>query len=423
MNARFFTKRWVRLAVAVFFVSIHVLALRQMGIGRFGAPFNAAPGDAPRFEHPGERLAGSAPKPWDRLIVSRWDARHYLGIALRGFSQCPRGSLKGRDLADVVYTCDFSFYPGYPVLGWLFSLGGRIPMDYALLAVSLVCAVGFLYLMTSPFVCRALGVGGAYLALFLFNVFPTGFDIATVQTEATTLFFTMAALWALSGRHYLVAALSAGAATGIRISGLATGAAVGLTILSSLWLDRPRTQRGWVSRLAALPLAAWGIFTIVGYFTYKYSDPLLYVHAHDEAYKWLSVPSISERFLPRFVFSTVSHGPMNHYEGVLIAACLVWLALGLRRAVSQFSPVMRVGLYALTFFASAISLFGSWGLSFAGMNRYWLLVIPLFFAMAQVLRRAPVALVLWTVLSSWAYWNIDLCDYVGEGRTHKCEFR
>ena len=56
------------------------------------------------------------------------------------------------------------------------------------------------------------------------------------------------------------------------------------------------------------------------------------------------------------------------------------------------------------------------------MDRYWLLILPLFFAMAQVLRRAPAALVLWLALSSWAYWNIDLCDYVAQKDYGQCQF-
>ena len=413
---------WFRALIAVAFVALHVATLTKMGAARFNRPFNTDPGAAPAFMSAGEPMYGDSPAHWNRLVVARWDAQHYMGLALRGFSQCPKQDLRGADLAEVVKYCDFSFYPGYPLLGRLASLRGAIPIDYALFFVSLAASAMFLFLWTSAPIREALGLKVTYLSLLLINVFPTGFDLATIQTEPCVLACTLGSVVAMARRRYLTASLLAGAATGLRISGLATGAACGVALVASLWLDRPRSRASWAARVAALPLAAWGVFAIMGFFWYRYSDPLLYVHAHDAAYSGLSSRSLWERFDSKFIFLTINQESWHRQEGILIAACLLWLALGLRRALAPFGSLVSLQLWTLTILGAGLSLFGSWAVAFAGMDRYWLLILPLFFAMAQVLRRAPAALVLWLALSSWAYWNIDLCDYVAQKDYGQCQF-
>jgi hypothetical protein len=416
------SRTWFRALVAVAFVALHVVMLREMGAERFHRPFNLEPDAAPAFGSVSEPMSGDSPAHWDRLVAARWDSQHYEGLALRGFSQCPKRDLRGANLAQIVTYCDFSFYPGYPLLGRLASDGGAIPIDYALFFVSLVASVVFLFLWTSAPIREALSTEVTYLSLLLFNVFPTGFDLATIQTEPCVLACTLGSIVAMARRRYLATSLLAGAATGLRISGAATGAACGVAIVASLWLDRPRTRSAWVARTAAIPLAAWGTLAIMIFFSYRYSDPLLYLHAHDASYHWLASTDVWDRFDSEFIFSTINQGYLRRQEGILIAACLLWLALGMRRAVAGFGPIVQVQLWALTIVGAGVSLFGSWAVAFAGMNRYGLIILPLFFGMAQVLRRAPAALVLWVGLSSWAYWNVDLCDYVGEGDDASCHF-
>lgn len=413
---------WFRAAIAVAFVALHVATLSKMGADRFNRPFNTAPGTAPAFVGEGEPMYGDSPAHWNRLIVARWDAQHYMGLALRGFSLCPKQDLRGANLAEIVKYCDFSFYPGYPVLGRIASLRGAIPIDYALLLVSLAASATFLFLWTSAPIREALGLEVTYLSLLVFNLFPTGFALATIQTEPCVLACTLGSIVSMARRRYLTAGVLAGAATAIRISGLATGAACGVALVASLWLDRPRTRVAWFARIAAMPIAAWGIFAIMGFFWYRYSDPLLYLHAHDAAYVGQSTKDLWERFDSKFVFLTINQESWHRQEGILVAGCLLWLALGMRRAVAPFAGIVRLQLWTLTAVGAGLSLFGSWAVAFAGMNRYWLLVLPLFYAMAQVLRRAPAALVLWLALSSWAYWNMDLCDYVAQRDSMACHF-
>ena len=88
------------------------------------------------------------------------------------------------------------------------------------------------------------------------------------------------------------------------------------------------------------------------------------------------------------------------------------LALGLNEALRKFPVSERVYWALLTLLALGVALIGSAQRSFIGMNRYFLVAPPLFFATAMVLRRRPVALGVWLAICAWHYWNVDLCVYV-----------
>ena len=400
------TRRDFRLLVAVAFVGLHLLLFARLASLRLGVPFDASPGAEPAFARLSEPLSRASPAHWDRLAVSRFDAQHYIALALRGYSQCPAQDLRHANLPEIVKYCGFSFYPGYPLLGRIVALGNRIPIDYALFGTSILASIVFLYLWTSSTITSALGVGTTYLALLLFNVFPTGFTLVTVQTEPTVLALTMGAFLGIARRNYLLAGVLAGAASGMRVSGAATSAAVGVALVVSLFVDPPKGWLAWRRRSAAAVLSAWGLLAIVGYFGLVYSDPLLYFHAHSQAYGYLEVAASG--LSPEFVYRTLETAMR---PGIWVAFCLLWLALGLRSAVSGFPPLGRAFAASFTIVGASIALWGSSRIAFMGMNRYWLLTFPLFWAIAVVVKQRPVAGVLWVALCAWAYWNVDLCVY------------
>jgi hypothetical protein len=403
-------RRDFRLAVAIFFVALHLLLLTQMASLRLAVPFNTAPGAAPKFQNVAEPLGRDSPRNWNRLAVSRFDAQHYIALALRGNTQCPSGDLRKANLGELAKYCGFGFYPGYPLIGRVISFGNRIPIDYVLFGISILASVTFLYLWTSPVVMSALGAGVTYLALFLFNVFPTGFTLVTVQTEPTVLALSLGAFLTLPSRKYFLGAVLAGAASAVRVSGAATSAAFGIALVASAFVDRPTRWRGLLYIAAAALLSGWGLFLTVGYFAIKYSDPFLYFHTHAAIGRYLEVAASG--LSPEFVYRTLET-PMR--PGIWIAFCLLWMALGLRVALSSFEPVTRAFAWSFTLFGSALPLLGSSNMAFLGMNRYWLFVFPLFWAIAVLVKTRPVAAALWIAICAWAYWNVDLCVYVCQG--------
>ncbi len=397
-----------RAALATLCLALHLAAIILFAHARFGQPYNRAPGHPPAFATP----TAQSPAGWNRLVVSRWDAQHYVNLALRGYGQCPAQTRRtGAIPAPPTMLCDLAYYPGYALAGRVASLGGRIPIDYALFFVSLASSWIFFFLWTGPEIVGALGLRATLVALACFNVFTTGFTVATVQTEPLLLVASLAAFVLAQRGRTLPAALVAGVATGVRVSGVATGLAMVAFIAIDAWRARPLSRGTWAARAGACALSFWGLAAMLAYDGIALHDPLIYVHAHEASFG--TAPKLSALLLPDTRWLLGSLAAVEH-EGVVLAAALVWLGLGLREAAKGFDPPARAYWYALTAGVLGVSMLGTVSRSFIGMNRYLLVVIPLFFAMGKLLERRRLALAVWLCLSAWHYWNVDLCYFVGD---------
>ena len=395
-----------RIALAAAVLGAHLCAVVVSARSRFDAPFNAAPGQPPAFRYPTDAV----PQHWNRLAVSRWDSGNYIGIALRGYTLCPEGNLRGANLAPLLYTCNVGFYPTYPLLGWIASAGGRWPIDYALWFISLAASGLLLFLWTGPVLRERLGLWPTYVSFAVFNIFTTGFILVSVQTEPLALALTLGAFIALGRRRLLLGAALAGAATAIRITALAGGLAYAAALIAITLEDRPVGIRARLRRGVELIVSGWGILALLGYYGVRFGDPFIYLHAHSQSFKHEA--SLGRLLWPDTGRIMVSLAHPLH-EGVWLVAALLWFGLGHKAALARFARAERVFLYTLFAACVGIAAYGSVGLAFAGMTRYLLLCLPLFFAIAALTARQPVVLVLWLAISGWHYWHSDLCEYTG----------
>jgi hypothetical protein len=400
---------WFRAIVSIVILALHLKAAVMMGKERFDVTgFNAAPDTAPVYVNPKH---DRDPIQWGRLVVARWDAGHYIGQALRGYSQCPQTSLKGQDLLPYLATCDLSFYPTYPMLGRIASLRGRIPIDYALLGISLVSSFLLLVMWTSRAVTSRIGFGGAYASLILFAGFTTAFALVNVLTEPLFFALTFASFLALSKRWYLAGALFAGAATSIRVSGVASGFAFGVALLFVTFQEPPKTPLAWARRALEVLLCGWGFFALLAYYQVRFGDALIYFHAHSQ----LFTHDIGMTSDPAPLLRSID---MPLHEGLFIVVMTVFFLIGHRDALRKFPAAEQGYWYPLVIVGMGVSLFGSFGLSFAGMNRYVLMAFPVFFAMGMIMRRRPVLLCVWMAFSLWHYWQSELCIHTGGPGNH-----
>jgi hypothetical protein len=397
-----------RAVLATLCLALHLAALVAFAHARFGQPWNRAPDQPPAFATP----TAQAPARWNRLVASRWDAQHYVNLALRGYDRCPTQTRRTGALpAPPTMLCDLAYYPGYALAGRIASLGGRVPVDYALLLVSLASSWIFFFLWTGPEIVGALGLRATLVALACFNLFTTGFTVATVQTEPLLLAASLGA-FVLAQRGRLVpAAIAAGLATGVRVSGGAVGLAMVAFVAVDAWRSRPLRPSDWAVRAAACALSFWGLAAMLAYDGVALHDPLIYFHAHEASFG--HAPKLTALLVPDTRWLLASLVSQLH-EGVVLAAALVWLGLGIVEAAKGFTPPARAYWYALTAGVLGVSMLGTVSRSFIGMNRYLLVAIPLFFAMGKLLERRRLALAVWLVLSAWHYWNVDLCFYVGD---------
>src|SRR4029077_1286705 len=207
-----------------------------------------------------------------------------------------------------------------------------------------------------------------------------------------------------------LAGLLAGATGAIRITGLATSAACAAAIALAAWTERPLPRRQWAQRAGAVALSGWGAVAIMAYHHHRFGDALTYVHAHAKAFK--HEPSLLSLLQPKPEWLIRSREQPLH-EGVWLVLALLWFLLGHREALRRFRPPEQAFWYVLFLGVVVIATYGQVTIWFQGMNRYLLLALPLFLAMASLLRTRPLALAFWLLVSGWHYWNVDACTYTG----------
>jgi hypothetical protein len=392
-----------RLAVALVLLGLQIALAIRSG-DRFNTRFNVAPDRPPHFQNP---ATDWDPRNWDRLIVSRWDSGNYIALGLRGYQYCPP---RGPTLPAKAPGCNLAFYPTYGLLGrWLGRITG-MPIDFALWTISLVSSFLFLFLWTGKELTSRLGVAETYLALLLLNTFTSGYSLVMVQTEPLTLMLAIGAFVAFARRRHVLGALLAGAASGVRITGIAIGLAYAVGLLIDLVRERPRTVWPWVRAALLMVVCVWGQLTLMAYHAHRFGDPLTYIHAHALLFK--HDPSLGALFPPNPNMVVMSMD-VPHHDGIWLAAALLWFVLGHREALARFPADEQAFWYSTYLATVGIATVGMMPIALAGMHRYLLLAFPLFFAMAAVMRRRPLLLVLWVTMSAWHYWNVDLCTYTG----------
>jgi hypothetical protein len=393
-----------RLTVAVVLLGLQILIAIRSG-DRFDAPFNAAPGTPPYFRHP---ATDWAPTNWNRLIVSRWDSGNYIELGLRGYQYCPP---RGPTLPVRAPGCNLAFYPTYGLAGRYVAKLTGLPIDFAMWAISLVSSFLFLFLWTGKELTSRMGIAGTYLALLFFNTYTTGYCLVMVQTEPLTLVLALGAFVAFARRHRLLGAVLAGAASGIRITGIAIGFAFAAGLLVELLRERPRSVWPWLRAALLALVGVSGQLALMAYHAHRFGDPLTYIHAHGLLFHHEHV-GLGALFPPDpdRVEQSIDY-PLH--EGLWLAAALLWFVQGHREALRRF-PAEEQAFWYVTYIATVgIATVGMMPMALAGMSRYLLLALPMFFAMAAVMRPRPLLALLWLAMTAWHFWNIDICTYTG----------
>jgi hypothetical protein len=158
----------------------------------------------------------------------------------------------------------YAFFPFYPILIHLFSIPlsllGLNPIATATLAGVLVSALGTLAAMLALYdlTHEALGEDGGMRAVFYLLIFPTSFYFVQVYTEGLFVGLAFTCLAMLKRKHWVYAALLAGAATLTRAVGVALLIPMAITwIRAREWSTRPPWRLTWRALLASTPLIVY----------------------------------------------------------------------------------------------------------------------------------------------------------------------
>jgi hypothetical protein len=193
-----------------------------------------------------------------------FDSEYYLSIAVFGYDDPDVGEMQPRDGSPPI-PLNYAFMPLYPlvmrVLAAPLTAIGLGPVAAATVAgvlVSLAAALGAVLALFSIARRRLGDAGGIRAGVFLL-VFPTGFFLAQVYTEALFLALALGSLALLAQRRPLLAASLAVLATWTRPIGVVMVLPIALTLIDHLRApSEPGSELG-PKRWPRRELVAWGI--------------------------------------------------------------------------------------------------------------------------------------------------------------------
>jgi len=406
-------KRWFRVAVAAALVIGHLLAFTVAGHARLGLPFNSAPGQEIYYSDPDAPSLGPAPRQpyhWSRLIVSRWDAQHYIGFAVRGLTACPKGGT-GQQFV----SCGLAWMPTLGLIAGAVNDATGAPPDYVLLLFSVLAAFVINLLWTSRTLVKRLGLFEAYAALVAFNLFGSAFYLVTPYNEACVFACMLGGYICLANGQWLRAGVLIGASTALRPTAVGFAAGFGCAALLAAWQARKAGTARWWRPLVAIPLAGWGQLFMMAVFAIMLGDPKAYVHAQ-LAFGGQNSGLHYHRFFeaPFYLLSFTS----QHMDGVLLFGSLAVIAVAARDLAKKL-PRPELAFLAVASAAMALlplaALWGYWG-----MNRYLLMCPIIFMAAGELARRRRALFVLWLVACVAIYWHVELCSYITQGNPEIC---
>jgi len=408
-----------RISVAFICLCFHLGMFAAAGRARLDVPFNSAPGHAPYYSDPdAPALLGYPRQPhyWSRLIVSRWDAQHYIGFAVRGLTACPDEPYPGSDMKYL--QCGLTWFPAYGRAGGVVADTFHVPADFALLFLSLVACMVINLLWTSRSIIDRFGTFETYATLVAFNLFPSAFYLVTPYTEPATFALMIAGFVCLMNDRWLSAGLLIGASTALRPTAFGYGFAFGCAILAAAWMKRRDGDPKWWRPLTAIPLAGWGLLANFVLLQIFVGDAFAYFRAGRIKNEWIGQTQGLEFwrvFDPEWY---VQGFGSQHADTVTVLACFGFLALAGREALRRFKPPEAVFLIAATVVMMLLPLMAE--TQYWGLNRYFLLAPLTFFALGIIARRHPAYFALWIVVSVAIYWHIELCSYIAQGDPKVC---
>ncbi|MDB4956279.1 MAG: putative integral rane protein [Myxococcales bacterium] len=402
-----------RIAIAGLLTCLHLLVFRYAGQDRLELPFNSAPNEAPYYSDPDASSIRGIPRQphhWSRLIVSRWDAQHYIGFAIRGITACPTD---GETATDLQYLeCGLAWLPAYGVVGGAVSDVTGMPADITLFMMSILAALIVNLLWTSRAIVERLGRLETYATLVAFNIFPTAFYLVTPYTESATLALVLAGFVLLMRDRWVLAGLFVGAATALRAT--AVGFAAGLATAAAIAAYRRRKSGDpkWWRPALAIPLAGWGQLVQLLVLKIVVGDAKAYLRAR-EAFG--DERHYTRLFDPEWY---VQGFTAQHMDSVMLLGCIAIVGLTCREVFRRFKLEESIYLavsMAVTVMISIVSVHEYWGL-----NRYLLLCPLVFIGTGTLVRKHYVVLGLWLVLCAAIYWHVELCSYIAQGDSRIC---
>ncbi len=407
--------RWAfRIAVAVVLASLHVVAFWRAGHDRLHVDFDGAPDHAPYFSDPDAAVLTPPPRQphfWSRLVVSRFDAQHYIATSIRGLTACPTDGDKATDIQYL--QCGLGWLPAYGEIGSVVSALTTLPDDWALFFVSLVSLIAINLMWTSSVIQSRIGKAEAYAALLAFDAFPAAVYLVTPHAESITIALVFGAYLMVARDRWWLASVLVGAATAIKPHAVAYTLGFGFAALAACWVKRKAGDKRWWNPLAACSLAGWGQLATLISLKINVGDAWAFFRAR---HAFGDTSNSASRLVDGVTYiGTLGGQNMDgvFWFGLIGIALLVW-----REVLPKFrldEKAFLIGAGGITALFSVIASPISWGTS-----RYMMMCLLAFLFVGKLARRYPLLYVAFIALALVAYWNIDMCNYITQGDPRVC---
>jgi hypothetical protein len=288
------------------------------------------------------------------------------------------------------YLSNANFFPFYSWVSWIVALPFRALLDLEhafYIGALIVSAVSFLLGLAAVdrLTTRLAGTDVSTRAVWLIAVFPFSFFLTAVYADA--LYFCLCA-WSLTfayERRWPLACALAAMASMTRIPGLALFPALGLEYLrqNDFRLESLRKAPIYIAILAIGPLV------MAGYFSWRYDDPIAFLHARQLGWNRAVGFAGWARDLgyffepPIFACSGVADCVREFAptRALIGASYLLLLPVTIAVTVSA-ARVLGAGLTAWVLISVAMSLANG----FDGVGRFTAVLFPVFIALALFLR-------------------------------------
>jgi hypothetical protein len=314
------------------------------------------------------------------------------------------------------YLSNANFFPFYSWVSWIAALPFRafLDLEHAFyIGALIVSSVSFLLGLTAVgrLTTKLAGTDVSARAVWLIAVFPFSFFMTAVYADA--LYFCLCA-WSLTfayERRWPLACVLAAMASMTRLPGLALFPALGLEYLR----QHPPSPRGFhlrqgyggqvggtgwspsIKQAAVLiAILAVGPLVMAGYFSWRYDDPIAFLHARQLGWnRAVGFAGWARDFgyffePPIFACSGVADCVREFAptRALIGASYLLLLPVTIALTVSA-ARVLGAGLTAWVLISVAMSLANG----FDGVGRFTAVLFPVFIALAMFLRsrRAFVA--------------------------------
>lgn len=308
------------------------------------------------------------PEPVGHTLLSylcRFDCGWFLGVAQHGYSTL--------DAVDQPGATNFGFYPFFPLLARIVSpfFGGNV--FYAAVFVSNLCFYTALVYIYRYARLLNLEHAVALLSVALLCILPQSIVFSAAYSESPFLLLLVVAMFYLRRENYLVAAVAAAMLSATRATG------VFFVVFALAWILRGGGMRAlfapWRApeKLVPVLFAPLGLFVFWTYCFLTTGDAFASPSTMFHGWGWY------------FLSPWDNLSEMLHAGDLRFPFAL--LALGL--LVGSFL-LLRQGLYEEFFFCAALVLLMCSGAVVGSLFRYWLVLFPVWIAVARVLAPRPV---------------------------------